>query len=401
MARVTITLYDFCLSHTEYTRFLDEYDINKNIIPVNLAKAYNNKEKYWWYCKEHDYSWQDYPDNRMKCPTPPCCSGKRATKTNNFAVLFPELLKDWDYAKNEDDPYNILPGTHKRVYWKCHLCGHEWSTKLYSRTNQTADCPECSKAQTSKSERMVFDYIKQTFPNTTHQKGDRQGTPELDIVIPEIKVAIEYDGYPWHVTKLHSHIDKLNYCNSHGYVLINIAEYKNTPEIIQEVQSQYTPNHRVLYFDTTGNYNRDNILPLVYNYFKTNGVTLKNPTEDFIHKVKQEVRLGERKDSLWNHPDYQWLHNWITDEQSIKLAKAYTYGSADVKIKLTCPDCGRIIKKTPHNITSRFAGCIDRNKGCGCREYIPDSQIIKVKEDYYIRNQRKAEAKKRRQANKE
>ena len=388
MATTGTSLYNYCINNNELIHLLDEFDTTKNKISVHEITCKNSTKKVWWYCKKCDYSWQDYCYNRVNYPSTPCCSGKHATKTNNFAVLYPELLKDWDYTKNDIDPYTILPGTHKKVYWKCHICGHNWSTKLYSRTNQTADCPECSKAQTSKSERMILEYLKLTFPQTAHQKGDRGGIPEIDIIIPEIKVAIEYDGYPWHLDKIQSHINKLNYCNNKGYTLINIAEYKNNNDIIQQVRAQYTPNHNVLYLDVSGSYNRNNVLTLLYEYFKLNGIVLNTPpTEKFINKMRQEVRAGERKDSLWNHPDYQWLHNWITDEESIKLAKAYSKGSGDVKIKLTCPDCGRIVEKTPHYITARFVGCVDKKLGCGCRSYIPDSHILKV------RNKTKSKAK--------
>ena len=389
------SLYEHCMENPELLHLLDEFDYSRNEVTPNKIYYLSASIKPWWYCKKCDFHWQEYSKNRVNHPAAPCCSGKRATKTNNFAVLYPEILKDWDYNKNELDPYTVLPGTHKRVYWKCHICGHEWSTKLYSRTDQTADCPNCSKAQTSKAERMILEYLSLTFPNTTHQRSNRKDTPEIDIIIPEIKVAIEYDGYPWHLDKLQTHIDKLNYCNSQGYTLINIAEYKNNPEIIQKVRDQYTPNHRVLYLDVSGSYNRNNVLTLIYDYFLQNGVKLKPPTKEFIEDMKKEVRRGERKDSLWNHPDYQWLHHWIVDDESIKIAKAYTYGSAEVKIKLTCPDCGRVIEKTPHYIVRRFHGCVDRNEGCGCKRFISEKHLNNIKE---VNDKSNAIAKKRRQS---
>lgn len=398
MAARGTSLYEYCMTHPEVRHLLDEFDYSRNEKSPHEYYYGDTKSKVWWYCKKCDYSWQGYISPRVNYPATPCCSGRKATKTNNFAILYPNLLKDWDYNKNTDDPYTLLPGTHRRVYWKCHICSHKWSTKLCSRTIQTADCPECSKAQTSKSERMILEYLKETFPNTTHQRGDRKGTPEIDIIIPEIKVAIEYDGYPWHLDKIQTHIDKLNYCNNNGYTLINIAEYKDKPEVMQAVQGQYTSSHRVIYLDTTGAYNRGSVIYLVHEYFLKNGVRLINPTDTLIDQLMQESRRGERNDSLWNHPDYQWLHHWIVDKESIELAKAYTHGSAEVKLKLTCPDCGRTIEKSPHYITRRFHGCVDRKSGCGSRRYIPETFLNYVKD---INAKSNAQAKEKRRQNKD
>lgn len=45
-------------------------------------------------------------------------------------------MQDWNYEKNQNlDPRKITLGMHVKVWWKCHVCGHEWAAMVYSRTN--------------------------------------------------------------------------------------------------------------------------------------------------------------------------------------------------------------------------------------------------------------------------
>ncbi len=60
----------------------------------------------------------------------------------NLKVLFPKLMMEWDYTKNIIDPEHMAPYSHKKVWWKC-VHGHEWQTRLYSRTCGN-NCPFCS-----------------------------------------------------------------------------------------------------------------------------------------------------------------------------------------------------------------------------------------------------------------
>lgn len=59
----------------------------------------------------------------------------------------PELLKEWNYKKNEIDPHNISYGTNKKVWWKCSKCGNEWQATVYNRFYGTG-CPLCYKNRT-------------------------------------------------------------------------------------------------------------------------------------------------------------------------------------------------------------------------------------------------------------
>lgn len=57
---------------------------------------------------------------------------------------FPEVTRDWDYAKNTLDPLSLTAGCDKVAHWKCHRCGHEWPAEVGQRTKRRTRCSACS-----------------------------------------------------------------------------------------------------------------------------------------------------------------------------------------------------------------------------------------------------------------
>lgn len=374
------SLYEYILEHPECENLFDEY-CDDNIIPIDQISIYNTNYRAHWYCKKHNHEFFDYTYNRVRYPKAPCCSGKVATENDNFALNFPELLKDWDYSKNIIDPKQLKSFSHQRVYWKCHDCKYEWDTKLYSRTinyNKGGGyCPNCTKIHTSRAEMMIISYLKLQFPNTTKIKGytDSNGNkhPELDIFIPELKIAIEYDGYPWHLSKLESHINKLEYCKKNNIILINIAEYKDDKSL-ELVKKQYNGNI-VMYYKIDSTYSLDSLLYEFYKYMGRNGVKLPNPNTinntNLNESVRQYTKTCSSDGSLLN--ELPWIKNWYSSENDISIDKI-SHGSQS-EILLTCPNCGYTRKIKAHWIKKQFTGC----SKCKCREDIPEEHLERIR----------------------
>lgn len=362
------TLYDYCMEHPEVRHLIDEYDTSLNEKSIHEIGANTGKTKVYWHCDKHNYTWQDYPANRVKYPKAPCCTGRVALGNNNALALYPEIFTDFEQELNPKvDPSNLLPYSHVRINWKCHKCGYIWDTECGDRLRGRTSCPNCSSRQTSKAEKLLIGYFSSIFPNTKKTKIDNT---EFDVFIPELKVAIEYDGYPWHLEKRDQHIKKLQIANKNGIILINIAEYKNTPKIIDSVKNQYTPEHRVIYHEINASYNLSNLLPLVIDYFRQNGIMLPQPNDNMVQDILSEVPMKEMEDSLWNSTDIPWIRNWIAEED-IPKAKYISQGSSE-NIRITCPNCGRQWDTKVHWIKKQFRGCTKRSGGCGFQGLMGD-----------------------------
>lgn len=130
---------------TLYPELSQEWLFEKNTIePTKIG--YGSNKRVWWKCKSCGYEWETAIANRTKNHTGcPYCKGRVVISgKNDFGTLFPQLLMEWDYNKNSIDPYNISPGTDKKVWWICNSCGKNWYASVGERTRGHG-CPSCSK----------------------------------------------------------------------------------------------------------------------------------------------------------------------------------------------------------------------------------------------------------------
>ena len=110
---------------------------------------------------------------------------------------------------------------------------HEWihescGTKFKStfKSGRMPYCAKCSK-KGSHGEREVAEYVSSLGFSIFSNDRSLIYPLELDIVIPELKIAIEYNGVYWHSDKFKDkfyHINKTNAAKAKGYQLIQIFE---------------------------------------------------------------------------------------------------------------------------------------------------------------------------------
>ncbi|RLA59296.1 MAG: hypothetical protein DRQ78_10775 [Epsilonproteobacteria bacterium] len=117
---------------------------------------------------------------------------------------------------------------HYKHQWKCLKCGTEFTQPWYS-IQQGYLCPKCypRPCGSSKQEDELADFVKSLGVEVIRHDRILINPQELDIVIPEKKIAIEYNGLYWHneehVDKNY-HLQKTELCEEKGYRLIHIFE---------------------------------------------------------------------------------------------------------------------------------------------------------------------------------
>ena len=136
---------DLATTNPEALKYWDYGKNDKiNLHPNRLSKGTHKKA--WWICdKGHSYEQEIRSKvNGVGCPV---CSNRIILKGyNDLATTNPELLKEWNYEKNEKNgitPYNISKGKEISVWWKCLNCGNDYSCYAYSK-KENAGCPYCS-----------------------------------------------------------------------------------------------------------------------------------------------------------------------------------------------------------------------------------------------------------------
>lgn len=201
-----------------------EWDYSKNIgLPQDYA-VYSGKEAYW--IDSFGHSWTTSISNRTRQKSNcPYCGNKKVLKGfNDLASKYPEIADEWDYEMNMLRPNEVLATSHKSFHWICPV-GHKWEAKIILRTVRNQGCPQCNRLGTSFPEQAILYYLKQVCPDTINCYL-LQGTTELDIYIPSLKSAVEYDGYRYHNSQAKEKKDRKKdiLCKKLGITLIRIRE---------------------------------------------------------------------------------------------------------------------------------------------------------------------------------
>lgn len=101
-------------------------------------------------------------------------------------------------------------------------------------------CNKCKLTGLSKPQIALFDFVKSLINNTVLDDRKAICPLELDVYLPEHKVAIEHNGLLWHSEKFIDkkyHLNKLNKCREAGIDLIQIYEdeWLEKPEIVKSL----------------------------------------------------------------------------------------------------------------------------------------------------------------------
>lgn len=232
--------------------------------PFCLGLRGNNTEKFIKRAKEihgdkYDYTLANYVNKRTKisiiCPmhgvfeqTPhnhinqkqgcPICGKEKAKLRNNNSRNYRKTTEEFQDELNlkYDGKYKIIGdyvNNKTPIEIFCNQTNKKgekhgvFVTRPDSLTNGHG-CPKCA-VSISKGEDELYSYLNSIY-NGEIIKRDRnilQNKKELDIFIPDLKIAFEYDGLVWHSEKFSDKkriLEKTNECEEQNIQLIHIFE---------------------------------------------------------------------------------------------------------------------------------------------------------------------------------
>jgi len=211
---------------------------NSELSPKDVTS--NSHKKVWWVCK-NGHEWQALISNRNNGNKCPFCSGFYATPENNLLISNPELAKEWHPTKNGNlSPSQVSPNTHKKVWWICKY-NHVWQARIDSR-NTGNTCPKCNPGF-SKIELRLYSELIQLFDNVLH--NSKIHGVESDLIIEDITLAIEIDGYPWHKGK--EKMDKKKNCffQNKNYSVLRIRDRRLMQIEKDDILAEFTSNQEL------------------------------------------------------------------------------------------------------------------------------------------------------------
>lgn len=149
-------------------------------------------------------------------------------RRKKYDETFENRIKNFDKVKPLFSKDQFI-GVKHRYDWECLSCKTKFNTHLINGINPR--CPNCFPVETgySGAEKELVSFLQSMYSGIIIENDRTLITPfELDIVIPELKIAIEYCGLYWHSELMGKnatyHLEKLNSCKSKGYRLITIFE---------------------------------------------------------------------------------------------------------------------------------------------------------------------------------
>lgn len=205
----------------------DKFDYSK-------VKYENNLTKVELICKDHNSSFFQTPKTHFRGRNG-CiyCSNKIPITTESFIQSANKVHGDGKYGYSQSN--YITTDTKLKI--ECFKSGHGFFEQTpHNHVSLQQGCPKCGN-NLSKPELEIGDFISQFATVQRRVRGILQ-SKELDIFLPDQKIAIEYNGLYWHSEKnvgKNYHLDKLIECNKNNIRLIHIFEdeWLEKPDIVK------------------------------------------------------------------------------------------------------------------------------------------------------------------------
>lgn len=194
-------------------------------------------DKTLWQCTL-GHQWQARYNNIQQCDSCPYCSGKSPKVPQDYH----DLAKARGFAWLGPKVKSVL----FKTQWQCNR-GHQWKA-IYNSVQQGKGCPRCSK-QISKPEIQLREAINFVYPDTQGNARKLLETWrfELDIYVPSLRKAVEYDGWAhtYYLKSVARDARKDEECIKAGIKLLRVKDkdYKANPEATTQKVLEWLANN--------------------------------------------------------------------------------------------------------------------------------------------------------------
>ena len=196
---------------------------DKYVYP-DLTGYKNGRQKINIFCNKHQSYFEQSIESHMVGHGCPKC-GKELTDTfksdTQESFLAKAELINIENKLNFDKV--VYKGTKDKIIVTCNTHGDFELTP--NALLQGQSCPKCNSNR-SKAEKEIAEFLKE-YVNIKESDRKTLGNRELDIFIPSLNLAIEYNGLYWHSNKFvedNYHKEKLELCLEKGIRLVQIFE---------------------------------------------------------------------------------------------------------------------------------------------------------------------------------
>ena len=281
-------------------------------------------------CSVCGYIWTATPSNLLRYLTacPECARNSRAKTHLNFVG---ELMKINPYIKVLGE----YTSSHTPIECRCMLCNYTWYPRPYSLLNG-GGCPNCNHSSTSFIEQLILISLKSAYPEKNILSRDRITIgQELDIYLPEDRIAIEYGAWHWHENRLKEDLDKMRTCKEHGIRLIIVYDAcKKIP-----TESNYND---ILFYQIDLRRNLTEAQAMIHKIFNILNLDSSFISTQFLD-IANEAYLQSRKTST-----LEFIKRMQVINPQIEIIGEYS--ASNKKIRCRCKVCGYSWNPVPDSL---------------------------------------------------
>lgn len=161
-------------------------------------------------CPDCPATWRTSAYNFFTIGTrcPGCANKTVFPGINDVFTTDPGVIRRYWSSKNTVQPTEVTRGSNTKVYWECDEQHLRFVPVVSVVVNKT-DCLECRQPE-SKAQRQVREYIAEIYDGTILETPTRTVIypREIDIYLPDVRLAVEVNGVFHHSTYYAPHRDK-------------------------------------------------------------------------------------------------------------------------------------------------------------------------------------------------
>ena len=324
--------------------------------PILLGEYRGTREKIRFKCSVCGYEWlarpNDFLNSKHACPK--CADKSHTIKNDEFIERLSKI-----------NPYVIPLEEYKRqdrhIKCKCSRCGFEWLVTPGALLAGNG-CPSCCHTGTSYFEQFLLLSLKEVLGDDNVLSRDKRAIgSELDIYIPDQRLAFEYGAWFYHKKRINNDLKKVEKCKQNGIRLIRIYDGCGNECISGKDVFSYPKN---IALDIGDSIDAVRQLFSVANIVQTIEDTAFSEISDKAYLLSRKITTAEFKEQI------------ALVQPNIEIIGEYRSNSSRIECK--CKVCGYTWNPTAHGLLAGYGcpNCFHQSQKKEEAQFIEEMQTV-------------------------
>ena len=329
-----------------HQQFVEEMvQVNNRIVILGEYRAQNINVL--CSCNTCGHQWNALPNNLLRGQGCPEC-GKKAIG-DKLRKSHEQFISELRSINPKIEIISEYQKDSTGVLCKCFGCGHTW-VATPSNLLRGSGCPACAHIQTSFVERSIFFFLQHSLGKGKIFSRNRSAIgKELDIYIPDAKIAIEPGSWYWHKDKVKRDLEKQRLCRNNGIRLIIIYDSFDGD------RGDYDFDNNVITIQhNLGELSyRDELDSLIQSLLKQLKI------QDSFSDADKEALYARAKEAASRKSTQTFIDELFAINPNIELLGHYQGGKG--KTPCLCKICGHVWDSDYEHLIRRKQGCPNCN----------------------------------------